>query len=137
MLRYSCRRNVCGKPQVPRIFLTTGPLLQCMAILLTIFVTVAVVILLLTLHTPEKEIRHQVEHYHDILDPQFRREMGALLGPAIMPGNTIQALENGDEIFPQMLAAIAAAERTVTFETYIYWSGDVGNQFAAALTERA
>src|ERR1700753_3705294 len=137
MLRYSCRRNVCGKPQVPRIFLTTGPLLQCMAILLTIFVTVAVVILLLTLHTPEKEIRHQVEHYHDILDPQFRREMGALLGPAIVAGNAIKVLQNGDEIFPQMLKAIASATRTITFETYIYWSGTVGTRFADALIERA
>ena len=108
-----------------------------MTILLTVLATLVVVILLLNLHTPEKEIRHQVEHYHDILDPQFRREMGALLGPAIVPGNTIQALQNGAEIFPAMLAAIAAATRTITFETYIYWSGKVGSQFADALIERA
>jgi cardiolipin synthase len=108
-----------------------------MTILLTVLATLVVVILLLNLHTPEKEIRHQVEHYHDILDPQFRREMGALLGPAIVPGNTIKALQNGAEIFPAMLAAIGAATRTITFETYIYWSGKVGNQFADALIERA
>jgi hypothetical protein len=53
-----------------------------MTILLTVLATLVVVILALNLHTPEKEIRHQVEHYHDILDPQFRREMGALLGPS-------------------------------------------------------
>ena len=108
-----------------------------MTILLTVLATLVVVILLLNLHTPEKEIRHQVEHCHDILDPQFRREMGALLGPAIVPGNAIKALQNGAEIFPAMLAAIAAATRTITFETYIYWSGKVGNQFADALIERA
>ena len=108
-----------------------------MIILLTVLATLVVVILLLNLHTPEKEIRHQVEHYHGILDPQFRREMGALLGPAIVPGNAIKALQNGAEIFPAMLAAIAAATRTITFETYIYWSGKVGNQFADALIERA
>jgi cardiolipin synthase len=106
-------------------------------ILLTVLTTLGVVILVLNLHTPEKQIRHQVEHYHDILDPQFRREMGALLGPAIIPGNTVEPLENGDEIFPEMLGAIAAAARTITFETYIYWSGDVGTRFADALTERA
>jgi len=108
-----------------------------MTILLTVLATLVVVILLLNLHTPEKEIRHQVEHYHGILDPQFRREMGALLGPSIVPGNTIKALQNGAEIFPAMLAAIAAATRTITFETYIYWSGKVGSQFADALIERA
>jgi cardiolipin synthase len=108
-----------------------------LTIALTLLITLVLVILALNLHTPEKEIRHQVEHYHGIADPQFRREMGALLGPAIIPGNAIQPLENGDEIFPQMLGAIAAAARTITFETYIYWSGDVGTQFARALIERA
>src|ERR1700712_1419930 len=108
-----------------------------MTIVITVLVTLAVVILLLNLHTPEKEIRHQVEHYHDILDPQFRREMGALLGPAIVADNTIKVLQNGAEIFPEMLGAIAAATRTITFETYIYWSGKVGTEFAAALIERA
>src|SRR4051812_11113275 len=108
-----------------------------MTIIFTIIVTLVIVLLLLNLHTPEKEIRHQVEHYHDILDPQFRREMGALLVPAIVPGNTIRALQNGDEIFPAMLQAIGAATRTITFETYIYWSGKIGNRFADALIERA
>jgi cardiolipin synthase len=46
-------------------------------------------------------------------------------------------LENGDEIFPAMLDAIRGAQRTITFETYIYWSGDVGKRFADALSERA
>jgi cardiolipin synthase A/B len=96
-----------------------------MTIAITVLITLAVVILLLNLHTPE------------ILDPQFRREMGALLGPAIVPGNTIRALQNGAEIFPAMLQAIASATRSITFETYIYWSGQVGNQFAAALIDRA
>jgi cardiolipin synthase len=36
-----------------------------------------------------------------------------------------------------MLAAIRAANSTITFETFIYWSGEVGREFAAALAERA
>jgi cardiolipin synthase len=63
--------------------------------------------------------------------------MGTLLGPAILSGSQVMALQNGDEIFPAMLAAIRVAQRTITFETYIYWSGDVGEQFASALIERA
>ncbi|MDP1567652.1 MAG: phospholipase D-like domain-containing protein, partial [Polaromonas sp.] len=43
----------------------------------------------------------------------------------------------GDQIFPSMLEAIRGARRSITFETYIYWSGDIGKQFADALTERA
>jgi cardiolipin synthase len=36
-----------------------------------------------------------------------------------------------------MLAAIRDARRTITFETYIYWSGEIGKSFAEALSERA
>ena len=36
-----------------------------------------------------------------------------------------------------MLGAIGAATRSITFETYIYWSGKVGEKFAEALIERA
>jgi cardiolipin synthase A/B len=106
-------------------------------IAITLLATLGFVILALNLHTPEKQIRHQVEHCHDIEDPRFRREMGALLGPAIVGGNRIWPLHNGDQIFPQMLSAISTARRSITFETYIYWSGEIGSRFAEALIERA
>src|SRR5690606_34830857 len=85
----------------------------------------------------EKKIERRIQHRHGIADPQFQREMSVLLGPAIVPGNQVTAYQNGDEIFPAMLAAIAAARETITFETYIYWSGDIGQKFADALSERA
>ena len=39
-------------------------------------------------------------------------------------------LQNGDAIFPAMLEAIRGARRNINFETYIYWSGEIGQQFA-------
>ena len=63
--------------------------------------------------------------------------MSHLLGPALVGGNRIVGLLNGTQIFPAMLAAIRQAKRTVTFETYIYWSGEIGEDFAEALIERA
>src|SRR3546814_10659569 len=63
--------------------------------------------------------------------------MGVMLGPSILPGNHVTDLENGAEIFPAMLEAIRGAQHTITFETYIYWEGDVGQWFADALSERA
>jgi cardiolipin synthase len=65
------------------------------------------------------------------------RPSAQLLGPAILAGNRVETLLNGDEIFPAMLAAIRGAQSTITFETYIYWSGAIGRDFAAALAERA
>ena len=57
--------------------------------------------------------------------------MGVLLGPAIVRGNEFKVLRNGDEIFPSMLEAIKSAQKSITFETYIYWSGAIGKAFPA------
>jgi cardiolipin synthase A/B len=103
----------------------------------TIVATLFVTIVVLNIRKPEKEPNHRVDRSYRIQDPQLKREMSVLLGPTIVGGNRIQVLQNGDEIFPSMLAAIGAARRSITFETYIYWSGDTGEQFAAALIDRA
>ncbi|HEY8258311.1 MAG TPA: cardiolipin synthase [Gemmatimonadales bacterium] len=94
-------------------------------------------VIIANMWTGDKQIEHEIEHLYAVGDPSFLRSMGTLLGPAILPGNHITALCNGDEIFPAMLAAIREAERTITFETYIYWSGSIGKEFADALSERA
>lgn len=106
-------------------------------IVVTAIATVVAVALAMNFAIPEKRLETRIEHKYAIADAQFRREMGVLLGPAIVPGNKVVDLENGDEIFPAMLDAIAHAQRTITFETYIYWSGDIGRRFADALSERA
>jgi cardiolipin synthase len=108
-----------------------------MAVILAIGVTLAVVFLLLNLSSGEKKIRREIQQLYAVDDPQFLRSMGSLLGPAILGGNRIGTLLNGDQIFPAMLEAIHGATRTIAFETYIYWSGEIGEQFADALSERA
>lgn len=107
------------------------------AVITTVLLTVLAIVLAANFKTPEKALERKLEHRYAVADPQFRREMGVMLGPGIVPGNHIDDLQNGDEIFPAMLAAIRAAQRTITLETYIYWSGEVGRQFAEALSERA
>ena len=106
-------------------------------IVVTALVSAFMVILGLNFATPEKKLERKIEHRYAIADPQFRREMAVLLGPAILPGNHVVDLENGDEIFPAMLTAIREAKKTISFETYIYWEGQVGQMFADALSERA
>ena len=63
--------------------------------------------------------------------------MGTLVGPQMLTGNRTQTLLNGDHVFPAMLEAIRNAKKTITFETYIYWSGKVGKSFSSALVERS
>lgn len=85
----------------------------------------------------ETKIERRIERIYAIDDPRFTIDLGALLGPPFLTGNKVSALLNGDQIFPPMLAAIRSAKISVTFETYIYWSGAIGQAFADALIERA
>ncbi len=87
--------------------------------------------------TASQRQHYRVSHQYPTSDPQFERTMDNLLGPELRPGNKITTLRNGDEIFPAMLRAIHQARRTIDFETYIYWKGRVGREFAEALAERA
>jgi cardiolipin synthase len=106
-------------------------------ILATAAATAAATLLIINLSTGEKQITERITHSYAISDPQFRRSMGVLLGPPLVEGNKVDTLVNGREIFPAMLAAIRRAEKTITFETYIYWSGKIGQEFADALADRA
>ncbi len=85
----------------------------------------------------EKQLDRRISHIYALEDPQFAHELGALLGPPFLPGNQATILLNGDQIFPSMLSAIEGARRSITFETYIYWSGDIGRRFASALGDAA
>ncbi|HWT36873.1 MAG TPA: phospholipase D-like domain-containing protein, partial [Paraburkholderia sp.] len=108
-----------------------------LTILLTAVATLVVVLVIANLSTGEKKIEHKIERLYGSDDPQFIRSMGLLLGPPVSSGNCFEVLLNGDEIFPSMLDGIASARKTITFETFIYWSGAIGEQFARALSEKA
>ncbi len=106
-------------------------------VLSTALAVCAVILLAANLPGHERKVDRPLEHLYAVGDPQFRRSMGNLLGAPIVEGNRLADFQNGDEIFPPMLEAIRGARHTVTFETYIYWSGEIGAAFASALAERA
>ncbi|TPM12116.1 cardiolipin synthase B, partial [Mesorhizobium sp. B2-3-6] len=106
------------------------------------YVAVAVIASLITLLSinlaPEPRIlRALVPHRFDASDPDFARSMSSYSQGQLFDSNAVQTLVNGDEIFPSMLQAIHAARSTIDFETYIYWSGAVGYEFATALATKA
>ena len=106
-------------------------------IFITAAVTYAVSVVVRQFLSREKKIQRRIEHLYSVEDDAFARSMGSLLPPDILDGNKVTPLINGDEIFPAMLGAIRAATKTITFETFIYWSGRIGREFAEALAERA
>ena len=67
----------------------------------------------------------------------FLHTMEGAAGVPLAPGNSLELLNNGDQFYPAMLAAIRGAKRSITIEAYIYWSGEIGLAFAKALAERA
>ncbi|MGJ7509613.1 phospholipase D-like domain-containing protein [Variovorax sp. GT1P44] len=103
----------------------------------TLILSVVATLFALTLSGGEKKLDEQVKREYALHDAQYQRALGVMLGPPITEGNRFEALYNGDQIFPPMLAAIRGARKSITFETYIYWSGDIGRAFADALAERS
>jgi cardiolipin synthase A/B len=108
-----------------------------MTILAAVILTALVTLVVMNLSTGEKKVQQKLEPQYGVDEPQFERSMGSLLGPPLLEGNRVTPLRNGDQIFPAMLASIAQARETITFETFIYWSGTTGKAFADALSDRA
>jgi len=61
----------------------------------------------------------------------------ALEGPRVVPGNEVQLLVDGVQVFPAMLDAIAGARRSVVLASYIFAADRTGERFRDALVERA
>jgi cardiolipin synthase len=105
------------------------------------FIVLAIIViaglLLVNFTAGERKVETDIEHLYGAEEPQFLRSMGLLVGPSILGGNRATELVNGDAIFPAMLEAIRGAKQSILFETFIYWSGEIGNEIADALSERA
>jgi cardiolipin synthase len=82
-------------------------------------------------------VKYRPEHSFGVRSPEFFGSAHALCDPLPVDGNKVTLLQNGDEIFPAMLAAIAGANRSINFEAYIFHSDATGAKFRQALMEKA
>ena len=108
-----------------------------LTVFLTIVATAIAVLFVANLTLGDKHIEQRVETLYASADAQFQRNMNVMFGPPLVGGNQVRALVNGDVFFADMLEAIAQAKRTITFESYIFWSGEIGDRFSEALIQRA
>ncbi len=67
------------------------------------------------------------------LATQLTRIGDAVTRRSRLGGNEVVRLENGESAFPVMLAAIAAARRSIWLSTYIFETDPVGRDFVTAL----
>ncbi|HTR03375.1 MAG TPA: phospholipase D-like domain-containing protein [Thermoanaerobaculia bacterium] len=84
----------------------------------------------------EKRTVYQYDPAYGVESPEFVRSLDGL-GTEMVPGNTAELLQNGDGIFPAMLAAVASAKESINLEIYIFDHGTIATGFAQALAERA
>jgi cardiolipin synthase len=85
----------------------------------------------------EESPKYGLDHDFAIESSEFLHSMAGATNTPIMPGNRIDILNNGDQFYPAMLEAIGQARRTITFEAYIFWAGEVGRKFAEAIAAKA
>ncbi|MEA2195603.1 MAG: cardiolipin synthase [Solirubrobacteraceae bacterium] len=106
----------------------------------------AAIALVLAARYASDSLRHRREQGHgyelrgesiEVGSSAFLRTTEALTMAPIARGNEVELLVNGDEIFPAMLETMANAKRSLNFLSYLYWSGDIASEIAAALCRSA
>lgn len=68
--------------------------------------------------------------------PTFAATLAAYAGSAVVPGNRVEILLNGDEIFPAKLRAIKAARKSINYAQYVWEKGQPSEDIANALADR-
>jgi cardiolipin synthase len=87
--------------------------------------------------TSARILGEPVEFNHSPREAVFAETIGPLLGAEVIGRNSVETFVNGDAFFPAMLQAIRQAQKTITFEMYIWSSGKVSDSFIEAVSERA
>ena len=62
--------------------------------------------------------------------------LAALTGEPVTDGNRVEVLQD-HTFFDRLLEDFAAAEKSIHYETYVFWKGDICKRFAEAVAERA
>ena len=102
---------------------------------LAILIGLAVTGLLLLIAQDQETIRIQSPVAAG--DARFAHYLASLTGAAVEAGDEYTVLRNGDETFPVMLDAVRQATRRISFESFIFEDGIVGDRFVQELASAA
>ncbi len=101
------------------------------------FAVFAALVLILLLWSTDKEHASHVRVPNIDNFEQALPSIANLANSTILPGNSAQILQNGDQFFPAFFADIAAARGSIHLETYVWWKGEICDRLAAALADKA
>lgn len=102
---------------------------------ISLIAMVAALTIMLWSATRGREVRLRVKQPGDfeaLLPSIVGLTQGSLDG-----GNDVKLLENGDQIFPALLADVAAARQSIHIESFIWWKGPICDKLANALAAKA
>jgi cardiolipin synthase len=71
-----------------------------------------------------------------VSDTSFKETMAAHTSAAVVSGNSVELLLNGERIFPAKLALIRAARTSISYAEYFYADGEPALSIADALADR-
>lgn len=87
--------------------------------------------------TQEIALKQEEAHYLPASMPgrfsALATAVGTTSGQALVPGNTVEPLIDGDQAYPAMIAAIDAATATIGMTSYIFDNDRAGAMFSDAL----
>ncbi|MGZ8211765.1 MAG: phospholipase D-like domain-containing protein [Burkholderiales bacterium] len=104
-----------------------------------VVIGILIVIILLLLLVIWSIKRHRNPHLNIKADEPIESLVLSLAGLSLgtpMGGNSVEVFENG-AFFDALLAEVAAAERSIHLETFLWKEGKLSRRFADALCERA
>jgi cardiolipin synthase len=104
-----------------------------------VVIGILIVIILLLLLVIWSIKRHRNPHLNIKADEPIESLVLSLAGLSLgtpMGGNSVEVFENG-AFFDALLADVAAAERSIHLETFLWKEGSLSRRFADALCERA
>ena len=83
--------------------------------------------------------KYQLSRYPEapLNSPEFQRELEALAGSKLDQHTHVESLPNGTNFYEAELAAVAAAQKSIDWEAYIFAKGEIAKKLVDALTERA
>lgn len=94
------------------------------------------VLLINAIPTP-KRLTQGLEVNYSVESGEFQRSLQAFSQFGLTTGNSIQQLTDGEEIYSAKLAAIDAAEYSVTFEVYEFYGAEAAKPMAEAFANAA
>lgn len=110
---------------------------QLLAVLVIVLAVLAVVLWLGIVALATPTVVYRLDRRYDLGSIAFEHALCSALATTMTGGNRVTPLQDGRQFYPEMLAAIVDARRSIALECYIFHPGQTGDAFTAALVDRA